>query len=70
MSSELHDIRTKIQTETLSVIHALEIATGETGAEIARRWLVAAAEIELHKATVICRILKSEGIQGQHGGKL
>jgi hypothetical protein len=61
MADEMHDLRTKIPTETLSVIHALEIATGETGSEIARRWLVAAAANELHKANVICAVLNPKG---------
>ena len=66
--SELHDIRTKIPTHALSLIHALEIATGETGAEIARKWITERAEAELHKASVICRVMKGEGKDGANGG--
>jgi hypothetical protein len=61
MAEELHDIRTKVPTETISLIQALEIATGDTQAEIVRRWIIQAAAAELHKATVICRVLRSEG---------
>ena len=61
MSEELHDLRTKIPTETLSVIHALEAATGQTGAEIARKWIVAAARAELHKSIIVCNVMKGEG---------
>lgn len=74
MSEELHDIRTKIPTETLSVIHAIEMATGQTGAEIARKWIVAAARAELHKSIIVCNVMKGEGsiraTDGTPGGKL
>lgn len=70
MSEELHDLRTKVPTETLSVIHALELASGDTQSEIVRRWIIAAAKAELHKATVICRVMKGEGsgraTEGKH----
>lgn len=64
MSAELHDIRTKVPRETLSVIQALEMATGETMAEIVRGWIVERAETELHKATIVCRVLRGEGSIG------
>lgn len=69
MAEELHDIRTKVPTETMSLIQALEIATGDTQAEIVRRWIITAAKAELHKATVICRVLRSEGNERAQGGK-
>jgi hypothetical protein len=70
MAEELHDLRTKIPTEALSVIHALEIATGETGAEIARRWIVAAAANELHRANVIHSVMNPKGVFVAGEGKL
>lgn len=69
MAEELHDIRTKVPTETMSLIQALEIATGDTQAEIVRRWIISAAQVELHKATVICRVLKGKGSDGAPEGK-
>ena len=64
MAAELHDIRTKVPTETLSVIQALEMATGDTMAEIVRGWIVDRAAIELHKATIVARVMRSEGSAG------
>lgn len=69
MPAELHDIRTKVPTETLSVIQALEMATGDTMAEIVRGWIVDRAAIELHKATIVARVLRGEGSNGSTEGK-
>lgn len=69
MAEELHDIRTKVPTETMSLIQALEIATGDTQAEIVRRWIIDAAKVELHKATVICRVLNGKGTARSNEGK-
>jgi hypothetical protein len=69
MAEPLHDIRTKVPTQTLSVIQALEMATGETMAEIARVWLTERAEIEIHKATIIARVLRGEVGNGAGEGK-
>lgn len=68
--ADLHDIRTKIPTETLSVIQAIEMATGQSGAEIMRKWIVAAAEQELHKATIVCRVMQGKGTERAIEGKL
>ena len=70
MSEELHDLRTKIPTETLSVLHALEMAMGESMAEITRQWIIERAAAELKKATLICRVLNGKGDAGHIGGKL
>jgi hypothetical protein len=68
MAEELHDLRTKVPRQTLSVIQAIEMATGDTGAEIARKWLTERAEAELHKATIIARVMKGEGDSGANEG--
>lgn len=69
MAEPLHDIRTKVPTETLSVIQALEMATGDTMAEIARVWLTERADQELHKAQVISRVLRGEGLDRSLSGQ-
>jgi hypothetical protein len=68
MAEELHDLRTKVPRTVLSVIQALEMATGDTGAEIARKWLTERAETELHKATLITRVMRGEGDNGAGEG--
>jgi hypothetical protein len=69
MPESMHDIRTKVPTQTLSVIQALEMATGETMAEIVRVWIIEAAEKELHKATIVTRVMRGEGSDGAGEGK-
>lgn len=61
MSADLHDIRTKVPQETLSVIQALEMASGDSMSEIVRGWIVERAAIELHKATIVCRVMGGKG---------
>jgi hypothetical protein len=67
--ADLHDLRTKVPTRTLSVIQALEMATGQSGAEITREWLVERAEKEAHKAILISRVLGVQGSAGDAEGK-
>lgn len=69
MFDYIHDIRTRVPIETLSVIHALEIATGDTIAEITRKWIIAAAEKELHRAKVVCRVMNGNGNETASEGK-
>lgn len=68
MAEELHDLRTKVPLATLSVMQALEMATGKNLSEIARDWLIAAATEELHKATVIARVMRGKGGDGAPEG--
>ncbi len=68
MAEELHDLRTKVPRKVLSVIQAIEMATGDTGSEIARTWLTERADAELHKAQVISRVLRGEVSDGAGEG--
>ena len=65
MADELHDLRTKVPTRTLNVLHALSIASGDSMADIARRWLTERAGLEAHNAKVLARVLKGEGSSGE-----
>lgn len=62
--SDLHDLRTKIPTRALNVLQALSIATGDSMADIARRWITERADMEAHNAKVLARVLRSEGGDG------
>lgn len=62
--SDLHDLRTKIPTRALNVLQALSIATGDSMADIARRWITERAAAEAHNAKVLARVLRSEGGDG------
>lgn len=62
--SGLHDLRTKVPTRALSVLQALSIATGDSMADIARRWITERAGLEAHNAIVLSRVLKGDGSDG------
>ncbi len=68
MANYDQDVRTKVDVETLSLIQAIQIATDTTQAELVRGWIMAAAKAELHKANIICRVMRVEGSDGAKEG--
>ena len=65
---ELVDFRTKLQRKTHSVLFAKAAATGRDMQDLAREVLAQWAANELHAATVMDRVLRSEGVLGESGG--
>ena len=65
---ELVDFRTKLQRKTHSVLFAKAAATGRDMQDLAREILAKWAAEELHAATVMDRVLRSEGVVGEFGG--
>ena len=64
MSEELRDLRTKVTVEADVALEAAARTTGKDKSEIAREWLHRIAVDEIHKATVMHRLLVAEGIPG------
>lgn len=67
-NDDLVDFRTKVHRKTHSVLFAKAQATGRDMQDLAREVLAKWAEGELHAATVMERVLRSEGVLGESGG--
>lgn len=68
MSLDLIDLRAKITLETDAVLEAIHRATGRDRSEIARQVLSELAASEIHKASLIDKLLAREGLRGICGG--
>lgn len=68
MSLPLIDFRGKVTPETQAVLEALSRTTGRTFQDIAREWLHEKAMEQIHAATVLHGLLKSQGLKGIEGG--
>ena len=68
MSVELRDLRAKVTIEADVALEAASRITGKDKAEICRDVLHAWALDEIRKATVMHRLLQSEGLPGAHEG--
>lgn len=64
MSAELKDYRGRITTETDCALEAISRATGQERQEIARQVLHEWALRQIHAASVMHRLLLSEGLSG------
>ena len=68
MSTPLKDFRGKVTAETDAVLEALNRATGRDKSEIARDVLHRWASDQIHAASVMHQLLKSEGLPGIDSG--
>lgn len=68
MADDLIDLRSKVSPRTHAVLHAVSIATGREMAELVREVMSAWAETKIHEATVVSRVLRSEGVVGDSEG--
>lgn len=68
MSDPLKDLRAKISPETDAVLEALNRATGKEKSELVRAVLHDWAVSRIHEASVMHRMLLSEGLPGILGG--
>ena len=59
--SDLIDLRAKIDIQTSQWLDAVSIATGLEKSEVVRNKLREIADREIHEATIICRVMRSEG---------
>ncbi len=59
---DFQDLRAKIARRTHAVLLAKSAATGKDQSQLVREILAAWAEEEIHAATVMHRLLRSEGI--------
>lgn len=59
---DFQDLRAKITRRTHAVLLAKSAATGKDQSQLVREILAAWAEEEVHAATVMHRLLRSEGI--------
>ena len=59
---DFQDLRAKITRRTGAVLLAKSAATGKDQSQLVREILAAWAEEEVHAATVMHRLLRSEGI--------
>lgn len=64
MSAPLKDFRGKVTAETDAVLEALNRTTGKDKSEIAREVLHRWASEQIHAASVMHRLLQSEGLPG------
>jgi predicted DNA-binding protein len=58
---ELRDLRAKVTADTDQVLDAISRATGKDKSEIVREVLSAWASEEVHKATMVLRLLDRKG---------
>ena len=62
------DLRAKISRRAHNVLHAKSLTSGREMQEILREVLDKWAEDELHAATVLTRLARSEGVLGESEG--
>jgi predicted DNA-binding protein len=58
---ELRDLRAKVTADTDQVLDAISRATGKDKSEIVREVLSAWASEEVHKATMVLRLIDRKG---------
>jgi predicted DNA-binding protein len=58
---ELRDLRAKVTADTDQVLDAISRATGKDKSEIVREVLSAWANEEVHKATMVLRLIDRKG---------
>lgn len=67
MAKDLHDVRSKVSTRALSLIHAMEFFTGQTMSEVLRPVIEEWADKEIHKASLVMSVMQTKGGAGQSG---
>ena len=67
-NDDLQDLRAKVTRRTHAVLLAKSAATGKELTVLVREVLDVWASDEVHAATVMARLLRSEGLLGELGG--
>lgn len=68
MANDLQDLRTKVTQETWAWLASESRSTGKDIGQIARDHLHAIALQKINKASVLLRLLRSKGIDGESQG--
>ena len=64
MSNEMVDARTKLDEETHRILDAIALATGRDKSAIIREVMAVWCKEEVHKATLLLRMVERKGIDG------
>lgn len=68
MGENSEDLRTKVSPETLKMLDALTRANAESMQDRVRALIQQWIDAELHAHTLRCRLLRSEGVEGDELG--
>lgn len=65
MSDLTQELRAKCSEDQHRIFHAICLANGEDAATCIRRLVQAHIDSEVHRATLMARVLKGEGLLGE-----